>query len=117
MAILPRPSSPRAAWRDMIGFVRERRRHQMVFAALAIGVTIAMLGAFVDEFNRKEVWKPPVVTYVKQWPASRSLADVRAQQARDLPAELAEKKRLEALEAEQRAQFQRARKQLHDIGI
>jgi hypothetical protein len=98
-------------------FLRQRRRHQIVFAALAIAIPIAVLLAFVDEFNRTPEWHPPEVMYVQQWSAERTRAEIAAQQARDLPGELAKKKQIEEFQAERRAQFKRAREALRSVGI
>jgi hypothetical protein len=117
MSLIPRPASPRVAWRDAISFMRQRRPHQIVFVALAIGIPILVVLAFMNEFNRAPEWHPPEVMYVKQWSAERTRAEIMAQQARDLPAELAKKKQIEEFQAEQRAQFKRARDALRKVGI
>lgn len=117
MSIIPRPASPRVAWQDAVSFLRQRRRHQIVFAALAIAVPILVIFAFMDEFNRTAEYHPPEVIYFKQWTAERTRAEIMAQQAKDLPAELAEKKRIEEFQAERRAQFKRARDALRKVGI
>lgn len=97
--------------------MRQRRPHQIVFMALAIGIPLLVIGGFVNEFNRQPVWHEPEVMYVQQWTAERTRAEVAAQQARDLPAELAKKKQIEKFEAERRAQFKRARDALRSVGI
>ncbi|WP_293880453.1 hypothetical protein [Sphingomonas sp.] len=117
MAILPRPSSPRVAWRDAVSFMRQRRPHQIVFMALAIAIPLLVIGGFVNEFNRTPAWKEPEVMYVQQWTAERTRAEVAAQQKRDLPGELAERKRIADFQAERRAQFKRARDALRNVGI
>jgi hypothetical protein len=117
MSIIPRPSSPRAAWRDAMSFMRQRRPHQIVFVALAIGIPILVILAFMNEFNRAPEWHEPQVMYVKQWSAERTRAEIAAQQARDLPGELEKKKKIEEFEAERRAQFKRARDALRSVGI
>ena len=104
MAILPRPSSPLAAWRDFRDFVRAPRKHKIVFAALSLTLPMGIFWAMIREAQIDEVWTPPTIVYVKQWPASRTAAEVRAQQAKDLPAELAAKKeREDAAEAKRQA--------------
>jgi hypothetical protein len=55
--------------------------------------------------------------YVQQWSAERTRAEIAAQQARDLPGELAKKKQIEEFQAERRAQFKRAREALRSVGI
>ncbi|AYJ86456.1 hypothetical protein D3Y57_11370 [Sphingomonas paeninsulae] len=117
MSFIPRPTSPRVAWRDAVSFMRQRRPHQIVFAALAIGIPILVILAFINEFNRPPEWHPPEIMYVQQWSAERTRAEIAAQQARDLPAELAKKKQIEEFQAERRAQFKRARDALRSVGI
>ena len=114
MAILPRPSSPLAAWRDFRDFVRAPRKHKIVFAALSLTLPLGIFWAMIREAKIDEVWKPPTIVYVKQWPASRTVAEARAQQAKDLPAELAAKKaRDDAAEARRQSYRRLAR----NIGI
>jgi hypothetical protein len=96
MAILPKPASPVGAIRDLIEVVRAPRKHKIVFAALSFALPALILFGMLRQAHVDEVWVPPTIVYVKQWPADRSLAEVRAQQAKDLPAELAAKKEAEA---------------------
>lgn len=104
MAILPRPTSPLAAWRDFRDFARTPRKHKIVFAALACVFPAFLLWAMVHDAKVDEEWIPPTIVYVKQWPASRTAAEARAQQAKDLPAELAARKESEdAAEARRQA--------------
>jgi hypothetical protein len=116
MAILPRPSSPLAAWRDFRDFVRAPRKHKIVFAALACVFPAFLLWAMVHDAKVNEEWVPPTIVYVKQWPASRTAAEARAQQAKDLPAELAAKKaRDDAAEAKRQAYRRLAEKMGIDV--
>ena len=114
MAILPRPSSPLAAWRDFRDVVRAPRKHKIVFAALSLTLPTLIFWAMIREAKMDEEWTPPTIIYVKQWPASRTVAEVRAQQAKDLPAEIALKKEREA-QAE--AQRQAYRRLARNIGV
>lgn len=93
-----------AAWRDLRDAVRAPRKHKIVFAALACVFPAFLLWAMIHDAKVDEEWIPPTIVYVKQWPASRTAEEVRAQQARDLPAELAAKKaREDAAEAKRQA--------------
>ena len=104
MAIFPRPSSPRAAWRDLRDVVVAPRKHKMVFAALSLAFPALIFIGMAREAKVDEEWVPPTIIYVKQWPASRTAAEARAQQAKDLPAERAAKKaRDDAAEAQRQA--------------
>jgi hypothetical protein len=104
MAILPKPSSPVAAWRDFRDVIAAPRKHKMVFAALSLAFPAMIFWAMAREAKGDEEWTPPTIIYVKQWSASRTAAEARAQQAIDLPAELAAKKeREDAAEAKRQA--------------
>lgn len=107
MAFIPTPVRPTRAFADLRDFFSQPTRHKMVFAALAITMTLGLVAAVWKQFESKRQWQPPQIVYVKQWPASRTRQEVRAQQARDLPRELAEKRAEEKALAERRAQFQR----------
>ena len=107
MAILPKPSSPVGAIRDLIEVIRAPRKHKMVFAALSFVLPAAILVGMLQQAHVDEEWVPPTIVYVKQWPANRSIVDVRAQQARDLPAELAAKKEREAAAEATRQAYRR----------
>ncbi len=117
MAFLPRPVSPVSAIADMVTFIRERRQHQYVFAALSVAIPILVFYAFLSEFNRVEQWKPPVITYIDQWGPQRSRAEIQAQQARDLPGELARKKAQADAEAAHKADLIRLKSRLRAVGI
>lgn len=117
MALLPRPSTPRAAWRDLRAFLAERRRHEVVFAMLALFFpAMIILGFYVDSKFEK-VWIPPEITYVKNYDPGRTRAEIAAQQARDLPADRAERARVEKILAERRAPFKRMDRKLDDMGL
>ncbi len=76
----------------------------MVFAALSFALPAFIFWAMAREAKIDEEWTPPTIVYVEQWPASRTAAEVRAQQAKDFPAELAAKKaRDDAAEAKRQA--------------
>ncbi len=114
MAILPRPSSPRAAWRDFRDAVAAPRKHKIVFAALSLAFPALIIIGMAREAKIDEEWTPPTIVYVKQWPASRTVAEVRVQQAKDLPAELAAKK---AREAKAEATRQAYRRLARNMGV
>ena len=107
MAFLPRPVRPTRAFADLRDFIGQRRKHELVFAALSVAMTLVIVLAMVKQFESKREWQPPEITYVKEWPTSRTRLDIQQQQARDLPGELARQRALEKAQAERRAQFQR----------
>jgi len=103
MAVFPRPSSPRAVWADLKTFLAGRERHRLLFAFLAIAITgLMLLGFYVD--SRPEP-QPPQIIYAQSWPASRTDAEIIAQQKID-------QKKLDARREEKRRQYQRLAKQL-----
>lgn len=112
MAFLPRPVSPSRAIADLWRFLRARRRHEFAFGMLAIGITGLWFAMIFDKLNPKAEWRSPTVMYVKQWPKTRTAADVRAQQAIDAPREKAEREALAAEKKKRQDQFKRLAKQL-----
>lgn len=109
--MLPRPVSPSRAIGDLIGFIKARKRSEVLFGLLAVGITLLWFVMIFDKLNPEPEYRAPPVNYAKQWPATRTEADVKAQQAKDLPGEIAEKKRLEAEAAARKAQYDRLAKQ------
>ncbi len=107
MAILPRPSSPRAALSDLWSVLRERRRHQWGLLALAATFTGVLLWMFLFQFNVKPEYRPPDIVYVEQWRADRTRGDVEKRLAKDAPVEQARAEELKKLQAERQKQFQR----------
>lgn len=112
MAFLPGPRQFARAWADLRQFVAQRRRHEMVFAAAAVALTIGMAFTIFDSLSVKKEWKPPEVQYVEQWPLNRTDAEAHAQQVRDAPRELAEKKAEADAKLKRREAFQRLAKRL-----
>lgn len=107
MAILPRPSSPAGAVRDFIDFVRAPRKHKLLFFFVSLLFPLGLFAALLQEAKVDAVYVPPKIVYVQQWPASRTVEQVRAQQAKDLPAELARKKEREAAAERTRQAYRR----------
>jgi hypothetical protein len=111
MSLYPRPVRPSRAIGDFIGFVRARKRSEIWFGLLAVAITLLWFVAIFYKLYPEPEYIPPKVQYAKQWPASRTAEEVRAQQAKDLPRELAAKKALEAAKAAERAKYDRLAKQ------
>jgi hypothetical protein len=116
MALLPKPAPLGDAWSDMVGFVFQRRPHQYVFAALSVAIPILVYWGFVDQFSYEKEYIPPTPIYVQQWSTERTRADMQAQQAKDLPGELARKKaQADAIE-KRKAMFRKLQAQLKAVG-
>ena len=103
MALFPRPSSPAAAWRDLRAFLATRERHQLGFAALAVAMPVLITLGFLKDSHVEP--PPPEMMFIPSWPATRSDAEIIAQQKIDQAAK-------EKAQAERRAQYQRLQKQL-----
>lgn len=82
MSWFPRPSSPRAAARDLVAYVRHGGREQLWAAAMALLITIIIVIVFFVDASINTA-PPPRIVYVESWPASRSDAEIKADQAKD----------------------------------
>lgn len=104
MSLLPRPSSPHAALRDLVAFMRQRSREQVIGACLAILVTAIIVIEFVVDSNMA-AQVPPQVVEVDLYSPTRTDAEIRADQQKD---EAARK----AAEKARQQQFKQLAKQL-----
>lgn len=112
MAFFPRPVRPSRALGDLWTFMRQRRRHEFGFGVLAIVITALWFWAIFDKLDVRPEWQPPKVMYVKQWPVTRTEAEVRAQQAKDAPRELAERKAMEEAARKRQDEYKKLAKTL-----
>lgn len=117
MAIFPKRVPIREAWADLKAAVVAPRKHKIVFATASIGAPLGLFAALSQQARVDEEWVPPQIVYIKQWDATRTVTDARAQQAKDLPAERAEKARIAALREERRKQFERVANTMDDLGL
>ena len=96
----------RRSWADLRLYLGTRQPHQLGFFCLAIAATAATLGAFVIDSHFEPTYHRDI-TYVQQWRADRTDAQIVAQQKIDGPIEArrraAEKRELDA----NRAGFQK----------
>ena len=109
--MLPRPVRPSRALGDLWQFVRGRTRQEVFFGLLAVGITALWFAAIFDKLNPEPEYKSPPVFYAQQWPANRTVADVRAQQKKDLPAELVAQREREEAARLQRKRYDKLAKQ------
>jgi hypothetical protein len=100
----PSPSSPRAAFRDLVAFIRQREREHVIGAALAFLVTVIIVIEFLVDAKIGTA-PPPQVTYVELYPSNRTDAEIIADQKKDMAAKLAAQK-------ERQRQFQKLENQL-----
>ncbi len=116
MSILPRPSSPKVALRDLITFFRTRTRHQVGIALLSITIPFFFIALFyVDQVPME--YRPPKIVYVQKLDPNRSDADIIAQQKIDAKQRAAEEaERQKILEANRRP-FKELDKKLDEWGL
>jgi len=82
MSFFPSPSTPRAAFRDLAAFMRQRSREQVIGACLALLVTAIIVIEFVADTN--SIAKPqPQVVEVDLYSPKRTDAQIAAEQKRD----------------------------------
>jgi hypothetical protein len=105
MSWFPTPSSPRAAFRDLIAFIRQREREHVIGAALAVLVTIIIVIEFLVDAKIGTA-PPPRVVEVELYASNRTDADIIADQKKDQAAK-------EAAQKERQRQFQKLEKQLN----
>ena len=116
MRVFPRPASPKAAWRDLITFVRTRQRHQFGFALLSAIIPLFLIALFYLDQVPME-YRPPKIIYVEKLDPKRSDAEIIAQQKIDKKKRDAEEaERQKILEANRRP-FKELDKKLDDWGL
>jgi hypothetical protein len=102
MSWFPSPSSPRVAFRDLLAFMRQRSREQVIGGALAFLVTAIIVIEFVIDAKIGTA-PPPQITYVELYPSDRTDAQIIADQKKDMAEKLAAQK-------EKQRQFQKLEK-------
>jgi hypothetical protein len=101
---MPRPSSPRAALRDLTRFVRQREREHVIGASLAVLVTMIIVIIFLVD-PKVNTAPPEQITYVDIYSANRTDAQIIADQKKDAAERLAFKQ-------EKQRQFRKLENQL-----
>jgi len=91
MSWFPRPSSPRAALRDLAGFIRHREREHVIGAALAFLVTLIIVIEFVVD-AQIGTKPPPQIVDVELYSSNRTDAEIIADQKKDMAEKLAAQK-------------------------
>ena len=104
MAVLPPVYRPSVALRDLMAFLRQRSREQVVGATLAVLVTIIIVIIFLVD-SQINTAPPQQVVYVDLYDSNRTDAEIVADQKKDQ----AER---EALARERQRQFQELEKKL-----
>jgi hypothetical protein len=104
MSWFPKPVSPRAAFRDLAAFMRQRSREQVIAASLALLVTAIIVIEFIVDAQMGTA-PPPRITYVELYPSNRTDAEIIADQKKDQAAK-------DAANKEKQRQFQKLENQL-----
>ena len=104
MAVLPPVSRPSVALRDLVAFLRQRSREQVIAAILAVLVTIIIVIIFLVD-SKINTAPPPQIVYVESWPADRPDDVIKKQNAID-------HKKRDAILLERRRGYQRLAKSL-----
>lgn len=103
MSWFPRPSTPRAALRDLAAFMRQRSREQVIGACLAVLVTAIIVIEFIVD-PQIGTAPPPQVVEVELYAPNRTDAEIAADQKRD-------QAKKEAAAKERQRQFKKLAKQ------
>jgi hypothetical protein len=104
MSWFPKPVSPRAAFRDLAAFMRQRSREQVIAASLSLLVTAIIVIEFIVDAKINTA-PPPRITYVELYPSNRTDAQIIADQKKDQAAK-------DAAIKERQRQFQKLENQL-----
>jgi hypothetical protein len=103
MAVLPRPSGPRALLADIKLFLRTRQPHQLLFGVISLVIPGLLIAGF---YHDSYVPPPkPEMYFLPSWPADRSDAEIVALQKID-------QAKKEKRQAETRAAYQRLAKKM-----
>jgi hypothetical protein len=108
--------SPIRAFADLYRFLRQRRRHEIVFLVLSFSLTWGMFTAFMIDTRIVRPYKRDIV-YVEQWRADRTDAEIIAQQKLDLPKEKAALAAQAKADAQRRLAFKHMNDQLKAVGL
>lgn len=108
--------SPVRAYKDLRLFLSTREKHEFVFLALALGVTGFLIYGFYRDSTVAPVYKRDII-YVEQWAATRSDAEIRAQQAIDGPIKAKAIAERDAALAKRRAEFKKLDDQMTAWGL
>jgi hypothetical protein len=120
MRFLPKPQ-PTSAYRDVVRAIRTPIPHKLGIAGVCAALTYLLIAMFIHDFSPKPVPRKTMIVYVKQWPKSRTLAQIKAQQDHDAPIAAAEQAKgaaeLAAAEAKRRTEFEKIHQTLKSYGI
>lgn len=103
---LRRFMSPTRAYRDLRAFLSRRQPHQLLFATLAVALTVFLIFEVAHDSHYQREYRPDII-YFKQWRADRSEAELLAQQKIDQAATDKRQAEVDRINAERRASFKK----------
>ncbi len=109
--------NPLVGLNDLRMFLAARQKHELIFAFLAVIVTVTILtGFYLDSNDLKRPWKRDI-QYVESWPLDRTDADIVAAQKADAKTRAAREAELKKLQDERKASFKKVDDALKRWGI
>ncbi|MDB5671098.1 MAG: hypothetical protein JWO25_2057 [Alphaproteobacteria bacterium] len=105
----PAPASPRALWTDLKAFTAGRSRVQWFAATMAIVMPLSIIVLFLLD-GKQDIGPGPELIMVQSWPATRTDAQIIADQKKH-------QVEREAAIKERQRQFRKVDKDLERIGI
>jgi hypothetical protein len=104
------PEHDASAFADLRAFIAQAREqeHRWLFLGLSILIPVVLIWGFFHDSTIEIEYKPPEITWFQTWEKGRTLEEVRAQQAKDLPGEIAAKKAEIAEKEARKAEFRKA---------
>lgn len=109
MSWFPRPATPKALIADLRLFASQRSRYQWGGLAVAIVMPVLIVAGFYHDASHG-IAPGPQLIYVQSWPATRTDAEIKAQQKID-------QAKREAAQKERQRQFQKIDRDLKKVGI
>lgn len=103
------PEHDASAFADLRAFIAQVREqeHRWWFLALAILMPALLVWGFFHDSTIEIEYKAPEVTWFETWEKGRTAEQVRAQQAKDLPGEIAARKAETAEKEARKAEFRK----------
>jgi hypothetical protein len=83
MGYFPRPAAPKALWSDLKAYMADQGRFKLAGAALAIGMTSAMVTMFIVESRWGVLPTGPQIVFAEDFSAARTDDDIRRDQKID----------------------------------
>lgn len=108
--------SPFAAIRDLRFFLSQRQPYELGFLALAVVITALLIAGFVHDSHETRPYKREII-YVQQWPATRTEAEIIAQQKIDQGVRAKDKADLAKRQKARQAEFKKIDDRLKAWGL